>query len=85
MGGPHMKSQDKPKTLSDSDISSHRKVSRRSLLGTLGLGAGIATAAVVGAVSSAQARTDTRRCYRDNDVTPDGRPYDRVTVYCDRD
>jgi hypothetical protein len=38
----------KPQTLADSDISSQRVVSRRSLLASLGLGLGIAAAAVVG-------------------------------------
>jgi len=38
-----------PLTLTESDISSTRVVSRRSMLGTLGLGLGAAAAAIVGA------------------------------------
>lgn len=45
-------------TLTDADISSQR-VSRRSLLGTLGIGAGVAVASVVGATpAEAQRRSD---------------------------
>ena len=66
-------------TLSDADISSERSVSRRSVLGTLGLGAGVAAAAVFGTTTAAEARSDRRRCWRDSD------PRDRITVYCDSD
>lgn len=66
-------------TLSDGDISSRRSMSRRSLLGTIGLGAGAAAAAVFGATSPAAARSDSTRCWRDRDRG------DRATVYCDRD
>jgi hypothetical protein len=47
----------KPRTLTDADISSERRVSRRSLLSALGLGLGVAAAAVVGgsAMTAAQA------------------------------
>jgi hypothetical protein len=38
-----------PLTLTEADISSTRVVSRRSMLGTLGLGLGAAAAAIVGA------------------------------------
>ena len=76
---PPVADKDKPLTLSDTDISSQRSVSRRSLLGTLGIGAGVAAAAAFGAVTPAQARSDNRRCYRDRDRG------DRSTVYCDRD
>jgi hypothetical protein len=45
-------------TLCDADISSQRSVTRRSLLGALGLGLGVAAATVVGAVrGSAQGRS----------------------------
>jgi hypothetical protein len=71
--------KDKLLTLSDADISSQRSVSRRSLLGSLGIGAGVAAAAAFGAVTPAEARSDRRRCWRDND------PRDRITVYCDTD
>lgn len=43
--------KDKPGTLGDGDISSQR-VSRRSLLTTLGLGAGVAAATVAGATGA---------------------------------
>ena len=76
---PAVSDKGKVLTLSDADISSQRNVSRRSLLGTLGLGAGVAATAVFGAVRSAEASSDRRRCYRDND------PGDRVTGYCDND
>jgi hypothetical protein len=53
---------DKSKTasLSDADISSER-VSRRSMLGTLGIGAGVAAAAVLGTTTPAKA-SDRARC-----------------------
>jgi len=56
--------------LSDDEISTTR-VSRRSLLGALGIGAGLAAAAAFGASTPAQAadaRGRGRRCrYRDRD------------------
>jgi hypothetical protein len=50
---------DRPLTLTDADISSQRRVSRRSVLSALGLGLGAAAAAaVVGSVGgAAQGRT----------------------------
>jgi len=39
----------KTRTLSDTDIASRRAVSRRTLLSTLGIGAGLAAMAVAGA------------------------------------
>ena len=66
-------------TLSEGDISSQRSMSRRSLLGTIGLGAGAAAAAVIGTTVPAAARSDNRQCWRDRDRG------DRATVYCDRD
>ena len=59
-------SADKPHTLSEADISTERTVSRRSMLGTIGIGAGVAAAAVLGAVTPAQARSDRVRVYCDN-------------------
>jgi hypothetical protein len=57
-------------TLLESDISSKR-VSRRSLLGTLGIGAGVAAVAAFGASTPAEAADAEgrgRRCrYRDAD------------------
>jgi hypothetical protein len=76
---PPIANKHEPLTLSDSDIASGRGVSRRSALRKLGIGAGVAAAAVFGAVAPAQARSDRRRCYRDSD------PGDRRTVYCDSD
>jgi hypothetical protein len=46
---------DKPATLSEADISSQR-VSRRSMLASLGIGAGVAAGAVVAGTSVAHAR-----------------------------
>lgn len=43
-----------PLTLSDADITS-RRVTRRTLLGALGLGAGVATAATLGVTDVANA------------------------------
>ena len=57
-------------SLSDAEIASAR-VTRRSLLGTLGLGAGVGAAAVFGATSpahAADAEGRGKRCrYRDGD------------------
>jgi hypothetical protein len=66
-----VKSSTKPiVSLSDAEIASAR-VTRRSLLGTLGLGAGIAAAAALGATSPAHASDGEgrgRRCrFRDGD------------------
>jgi hypothetical protein len=47
-----------PLTLSDADITSQR-VTRRSLLGALGLGAGVAAAATFGVAETAHADTKT--------------------------
>ncbi len=61
-------SKDEVLTLSDADISSRRSVSRRSVLGTLGLGAGVAVAAALGMATSAEARdlpSRPRACDRD--------------------
>lgn len=46
---------EQPLTLSDADIGSERVVSRRSLLGVLGIGAGVAAGAMLGTTSSAPA------------------------------
>jgi hypothetical protein len=59
----------KARTLTEADISSRRCVSRRSILGALGLSLGAAAAAVVGTRrGSAQAPTGCN----DNDEGPDG-------------
>jgi hypothetical protein len=76
---------DKPATLSDSEISTERNVSRRSLLGAIGIGTGVVAAAIFGGTNSAEAR---RLCDRDPydrcfDVT-DSDPYDRVSDPYDR-
>lgn len=44
---------EKPLALTDADISSQRRVSRRSILSAMGLGLGAAAAAVVGSVTGA--------------------------------
>jgi hypothetical protein len=46
---------DKPLTLSASDITSERAVTRRSLLGALGVGAGVAAAVAFGTAESVPA------------------------------
>ena len=48
-------SVEQPVTLSDADIGSERVVTRRSLLGVLGLGAGVAAGAMLGSTTSAPA------------------------------
>jgi hypothetical protein len=53
---------DKPATLSEADISSQR-VSRRSMLASLGIGAGVAAGAVVAGTSVAHARSADRAGY----------------------
>jgi len=64
----------KPVTLTDDEILSKRVITRRSLLGTLGIGASIATVAVLGSTTPALAdRVKTRR-WRDGD------PGDRATT-----
>ena len=60
--------KDKPHTLSDADISSTRAVTRRTLLSTLGIGAGIAAAAATGAY--AETKTKRRDPCRDSDHGP---------------
>jgi hypothetical protein len=79
-----MKLKGDPTTLSDADISSQRKLSRRSLLATLGIGAGVAAAAAFGSTTSVEARdrdTPSRPRFCDRDVTPDGRAYDRTRCW----
>lgn len=46
---------EQPVTLSDADIGSERVVSRRSLLGVLGIGAGVAAGTMLGTAGSAPA------------------------------
>ena len=60
--------RNKPRTLSDADITSRRVVSRRTLLSTLGIGAGIAAAVATGAASYAQ--TERRDPCHDADHGP---------------
>lgn len=56
-----MASDDKARTLSDADISSQPSVSRRSLLGTLGLG--VAAAVFLGASPAQARRRRSDPCY----------------------
>jgi hypothetical protein len=53
-------SVDKPLTLSEADITSERAVTRRSLLGALGVGAGVAAAVAFGTAESVPA-ADTKK------------------------
>ena len=72
-------SNGKPLTLTDGDISSQPTVTRRSLLATLGISAGVATAAAFGGSLAVAADLGGRgrRCnFRDNDWSV--RPEDRV-------
>lgn len=46
-----MTAKDEPRTLTDADICPERTISRRSVLGTLGIGAGVAVLAAFGAVT----------------------------------
>jgi len=69
-------------TLSDADIST-RSVTRRSLLGMIGIGAGIATTAILAGVSPAYADMagHGRACgFRDRDMT--GGRTDTVRANC---
>ena len=54
------KAANQPLTLSDSDITSQRET-RRSLLGALGLGAGVAAAATLGVAETAHADTPKKK------------------------
>jgi hypothetical protein len=58
------KTAEAPCTLSDADITSQRAVTRRSLLGALGVGAGVAAAAAFGASEDAFA-ADTEKKKKD--------------------
>jgi hypothetical protein len=80
-----MKDEDKPTTLSDTEISTQHNVSRRSLLSSIGIGTGVVAAAVFGAVKPAEARRvcDSNRGDRCFDVT-DRDPYDRAGDRYDR-
>jgi hypothetical protein len=82
--------------LTDDAISSKRALTRRSLLATLGIGAGVATVAVFGATTPAWADRAKVQRYRDRDVSDgarvrefrDGDPLsDRIRVrrYRDQD
>ena len=46
---------DEPVTLTDADITSKRAVTRRTLLGALGIGTGLAAAATVGGLTPTSA------------------------------
>jgi hypothetical protein len=77
---PKMDDKKKPPvTLTDDAISSKRVLTRRSLLGSLGIGAGVATIALLGSTTPASADRVKVRRYRDND------PGDRSTVRQYRD
>ena len=80
---PRAPGNGKPLTLADGDISSQPTVTRRSLLATLGIGAGLATVAAFGSslAVAADARGRGRKCnFRDNDWSV--RPQDKVRVRC---
>jgi hypothetical protein len=80
-----MKDEDRPATLSDSEISTQHNVSRRSLLSAIGIGSGVIVATMIGAVKPAEARrvcdyNSYDRCFDVTDSDPrdrGGDPYDR--------
>jgi hypothetical protein len=82
---PPAAQHEKPATLSDSEISTERNVSRRSLLGAIGIGTGVFAAAVFGGTNSAEARRvcDSNSYDRCFDVT-DRDPYDGAGDTYDR-
>ena len=65
---------DKPTTVSDAEISTQHNVSRRSLLGAIGIGTGAFAVAILGGTNSAQARR-----------VGDRNPYDRAFDVTDSD
>jgi hypothetical protein len=67
--GEHTMQIDKRFTLCDADISARRAVSRRSLLGRLGIGVGLGAATVTGAATLLRAQRGSDRCERDKDPT----------------
>jgi hypothetical protein len=78
---PAAKSE-KPATLSDSEITTEPNVSRRSLLGAIGIGTGVFAAAIFGGTNNAEARRvcDSNpydRCYDRTDADPYDRAGDR--------
>jgi hypothetical protein len=75
----------KPVTLSDSEISTEPNVSRRSLLGAIGIGTGVFAAAIFGGTNNAEARRvcDSNSYDRCFDVT-DSDPYDAAGDRYDR-
>ena len=48
-------------TLTDDDIRSQRSVTRRKVLGGIGLGAGLAAGVVLGSTENAHADSDSKR------------------------
>jgi hypothetical protein len=54
-------SKERPVTLTDGDIDSRRALSRRSVLGGLGLGAGAAASVVFGAANDAFADAGSKK------------------------
>jgi hypothetical protein len=62
--------RDKPRTLTDADISSARFVSRRALLSALGIGAGLAAVVAAGSPAHADTKPQRRDPCRDGDHGP---------------
>jgi hypothetical protein len=58
---PKHRAEEEPVTLTDADITAERCVTRRSLLGALGLGAGAAATVMLGAPDVAPAADDSKK------------------------
>jgi len=59
--GPKQSAEAETVTLTDADITAERRLTRRSLLGALGLGAGAAATVMLGAPEVAPAADDTKK------------------------
>jgi hypothetical protein len=58
---PKYRAKEETVTLTDADITAERRVTRRSLLGALGLGAGAAATVMLGAPDVAPAADDSKK------------------------
>ena len=59
--GPKQRAEAETVTLTDSEITAERQLTRRSLLGALGLGAGAAATVMLGTPEVAPAAEDTKK------------------------
>jgi hypothetical protein len=58
---PKQAAEEETVTLTDADITAERRLTRRSLLGALGLGAGAAATVMLGAPDAAPAAADNSK------------------------